>query len=157
MRCGSYNSREQQRRPEKSQARRSLWATVPDEEEPTSATSNPPTCQRESHIQSLEPVPKEIPLFAKEGKDGLFDLTQSSDDDDSATEEAANRMPQLTEFFLPEPYTTSVLQTGAADLGSALKADRSYKKEELDPFFTTVICSNPPTDPFDGVKKKTTS
>ena len=107
-----------------------------------------PNCQRENHIGSLEPVARELPLFAKEGENGLLDLTQSSDDEDSATVEAATCMPNPTEFFLPESSTTSVLQTSAAVLGSVLKADQPYKKKELDQFFTTIIGPNPQTNPF---------
>ena len=107
---------------------------------------SPSKCHRENHIESLEPTPRELPLYAKEGENGSLDLTQSSDDDDSATAEATTRMPNPTEFFLPG--STSTLQTGATVLGSALKADRPYKKEELDHFFITIIGPNPHTNPF---------
>ena len=88
--------------------------------------------QLESHIQSLKAIPRELPPFAKEEANGMMDLTQSSKDEDSNIVIATNRMPMCTEFFLPEFHTTSVLQKGVPTLGSAMKADRSYEKEELD-------------------------
>ena len=104
--------------------------------------------QRESHIHSIEPISQELPPYAKEEANGLLDPTQSSNDEDFETVRATNRMPTHTEFFLPKLSTTSVLQTGATVLGSVMKADSPYKKEELDQSFTTVTGLNSQTNPF---------
>ena len=80
-----------------------------------------------------------------------MDLTQSSEDEDSETVPETNRMPTHTEFFLPKFSTTSVLQKGTVILGSAMKADCPYEKEELDQYFTTVSTLNSLMDPFNMV------
>ena len=72
----------------------------------------------------------------------MMGLTHSSEDKDCDTVIATNRMPMHIKFSLPEFYTTSVLQKGAATLGSAMKADWPYGKEELDHYYTTVSTPN---------------
>ena len=78
----------------------------------------------------------------------MIDITQSSEDTDSDTVIATNRMSTHINFFLPEFHTTSVLQKGSATLGSAMEADRPYEKEELDHYYTTVTTTNTWMDPF---------
>jgi len=72
----------------------------------------------------------------------MMGLTQSSEDKDSDIVIATNHMPMHTEFFFPEFHSTSVLQKGVATLGSAMKANRPYEKEELDHYYTTVSTPN---------------
>ena len=78
----------------------------------------------------------------------MMDLTQSSEDEDAETVPETNRMPTHTEFFLPKFSTTSVLQKGTVILGSAMKADCPYKKEELDQYYTTISTLNSRMNPF---------
>ena len=87
--------------------------------------------QRESHIQSLEPFPRALPPFTKKEGNGMMDLTQSSKDKGSKTIIATNRMAKHINFFLPDFNTTSFLQKGPTTLGSAMKTDRPYEKEEI--------------------------
>ena len=80
-----------------------------------------------------------------------MDLTQSSDDEDSETVRATNCLSTHTEIFLPKFSTTSVLQTGAAILGSAMKANRPYTKEELDQYFAIITALNYQINPFNMI------
>ena len=72
----------------------------------------------------------------------MIDLTQPSEYEDSYIFIATNHMSTHTKLFLPEFYTTSILQKGATTLESATNTDQPYKKEELVQYFTTVTGLN---------------
>ena len=99
--------------------------------------------QQENYTKSLEPIPRVLHPFAKEETNRMMDLTQPSEGKDSETVIATNHMTMHTEFFLPKFHTTSILQKGAAILGSAMKGNLHMKEKN----WTNIIPLPQPSTP----------